>query len=250
MVKRGAATVIGDASQHKVIQARFRAPFYENNDPHAWFEARMAFTLSAATWSAVGHVIGLGDRHSVNILVDTSSGDCVHVDFDCIFDKGLLLPRPEVVPFRLTPNMLDAFGPIGAEGAFTGGLTAAMTTLRDNRELLLSVLEPFLKDPIIEWKRHRSEQKGISGKAGTSDSEKRAMKRSITIIQGRLNGVYNLRNPNHRKIHRTDGHAADQDEELTHILPLSVEGQVHKMIAEATSKENLVQTYIGWMPWL
>ena len=108
----------------------------------------------------------------------------------------------------------------------------------------------FLKDPIIEWKRHRSEQKGISGKAGTSDSEKRAMKRSITIIQGRLNGVYNLRNPNHRKIHRTDGHAADQDEELTHILPLSVEGQVHKMIAEATSKENLVQTYIGWMPWL
>ena len=219
-------------------------------DPHAWFEARMAFTLSAATWSAVGHVIGLGDRHSENILVDTSSGDCVHVDFDCIFDKGLLLPRPEVVPFRLTPNMLDAFGPIGAEGAFTGGLTAAMTTLRDNRELLLSVLEPFLKDPIIEWKRHRSEQKGISGKAGTSDSEKRAMKRSITIIQGRLNGVYNLRNPNHRKIHRTDGHAADQDEELTHILPLSVEGQVHKMIAEATSKENLVQTYIGWMPWL
>ena len=51
-------------------------------DPHSWFEARMAFTLSAATWSAVGHVIGLGDRHSENILVDTSSGDCVHVDFD------------------------------------------------------------------------------------------------------------------------------------------------------------------------
>jgi len=51
-------------------------------DPHSWFEARTAFTLSAATWSAVGHVIGLGDRHSENILIDTSSGDCVHVDFD------------------------------------------------------------------------------------------------------------------------------------------------------------------------
>ena len=51
-------------------------------DPHAWFEARTAFTLSAAAWSAVGHVIGLGDRHSENILVDTKSGDCVHVDFD------------------------------------------------------------------------------------------------------------------------------------------------------------------------
>lgn len=52
------------------------------HDPHAWYEARNRFTLSAAAWSAVGHVIGLGDRHSENILVDTSSGECVHVDFD------------------------------------------------------------------------------------------------------------------------------------------------------------------------
>lgn len=52
------------------------------HDPHAWFEARTAFTLSAAAWSAVGHVIGLGDRHSENILIDTSCGDVVHVDFD------------------------------------------------------------------------------------------------------------------------------------------------------------------------
>ena len=51
-------------------------------DPHAWYEARSTFTLSAAAWSGVGHVIGLGDRHSENILIDTTSGECVHVDFD------------------------------------------------------------------------------------------------------------------------------------------------------------------------
>ena len=56
-------------------------------DPHQWYEARTLFTLSAAAWSAVGHVIGLGDRHSENILVDTTRGELVHVDFDCIFDK-------------------------------------------------------------------------------------------------------------------------------------------------------------------
>jgi serine/threonine-protein kinase ATR len=56
-------------------------------NPHAWYEARTQFTLSAAAWSAVGHVIGLGDRHSENILVDTTCGELVHVDFDCIFDK-------------------------------------------------------------------------------------------------------------------------------------------------------------------
>ena len=31
-------------------------------DPHKWFEARTRFALSAASWAAVGHVIGLGDR--------------------------------------------------------------------------------------------------------------------------------------------------------------------------------------------
>jgi serine/threonine-protein kinase ATR len=51
-------------------------------DPHAWYEARTIFTLSAAIWSGVGHVIGLGDRHSENILLDTTNGECVHVDFD------------------------------------------------------------------------------------------------------------------------------------------------------------------------
>ena len=57
--------------------------FIQNfQDPHSWFEARTTFTLSTSVWSAVGHVIGLGDRHSENILVDTSSGECVHVDFD------------------------------------------------------------------------------------------------------------------------------------------------------------------------
>lgn len=166
-----------------------------------------------------------------------------------IFDKALLLPRPEVVPFRLSPNMLDAFGPTGAEGAFTGGMISAMGTLRDNRDILLSVLEPFLKDPIIDWKKHRSQQKqGVTGAAGTSTSEVAKAKRHIKTIQGRLNGVYNLVNPNYSKVPRHDAH--EQDDDMTHLLPLSVEGQVHKMITEATNNENLVQTYIGWMPWL
>jgi serine/threonine-protein kinase ATR len=64
-----------------------------------------------------------------------------------------------VVPFRLTQNMLDAFGPAGADGIYSGSLQAAMSTLRDNRDTLLSVLEPFLKDPgksfekCIEWNK-------------------------------------------------------------------------------------------------
>jgi hypothetical protein len=51
-------------------------------DPAAWLACRLTFTRSAAVWSMVGHVIGLGDRHGENLLLDRHTGECVHVDFD------------------------------------------------------------------------------------------------------------------------------------------------------------------------
>ena len=35
----------------------------------------------------VGYILGLGDRHGENILFDATCGDCVHVDFNCLFKK-------------------------------------------------------------------------------------------------------------------------------------------------------------------
>ncbi|EIE22187.1 kinase-like protein [Coccomyxa subellipsoidea C-169] len=88
------------------------------SEPAAWHNARLAFTRTNAVWSMVGHIVGLGDRHGENILIDASSGDVVHVDFSCLFDRGLILEVPEMVPFRLTQNLIDGFGVSGYEGVF------------------------------------------------------------------------------------------------------------------------------------
>lgn len=37
--------------------------------------------------SVVGYILGLGDRHGENILIDSTVGDCLHVDFNCLFNK-------------------------------------------------------------------------------------------------------------------------------------------------------------------
>lgn len=58
----------------------------------------------------------LGDRHGENILLDETNGDTAHVDFNCLFDKGLTFDKPEMVPFRLTHNMIDGLGVSGYEG--------------------------------------------------------------------------------------------------------------------------------------
>ena len=119
------------------------------SDATAWHGARTNYVKSVAVMSMVGYIIGLGDRHLENILMDTCTGEVVHCDFACLFNKGELLTIPEVVPFRLTHNMIDAMGPTGCEGHFRKTCEATMRVMRDHREELLSVLKPFVFDPHV-----------------------------------------------------------------------------------------------------
>lgn len=49
-----------------------------------WLDRRTAFTRSLAVMSMVGYILGLGDRHTCNLMLDRHSGEIVHIDFgDC-----------------------------------------------------------------------------------------------------------------------------------------------------------------------
>lgn len=146
--------------------------------------------------------------------------------------------------------MVDAFGPCGYEGTYRGGLTSAMRTLRENKDTLLSVLEPFVNDPIIDWRKLRAQQRmKNSGRKVEENKDTGEGKHFIEVIDSRLRGCYNLGNPNLKRFPRKDAVTRYKDES-SDILPLSIEGQVDRMIKEATSQENLVQLYVGWMPWI
>jgi ataxia telangiectasia mutated family protein len=88
--------------------------------PAAWFERRLAYSRSLAASSMVGFVLGLGDRHGSNILIDQRSAELVHIDLGIAFDQGALLKTPECVPFRLTRDLEDALGVTGVEGVMRG----------------------------------------------------------------------------------------------------------------------------------
>jgi len=274
-----------DLLQQHNYQPCFHRWFLEEfPDPTAWQAARNHFTRSAAVWSAVGHVVGLGDRHIENILMDVTNGECVHVDFDCLFDKGLGLGRPEIVPFRLTCSMVDAMGVSGVEGSYRRALEIVLGVLRDNRDALLSVLEPFLHDPTVAWSRSGRAQRNllmaqsnaggagatststVDGKSGVTttvrqnniagETENKEAKEMLRKIGERLNGVYNLQHPHRDKFARAAvlrkeviparGIGAAKEE----MLPVSVEGQAQRLIEEATAPENLMQMFVGWQPWI
>ncbi|ELR24308.1 serine-protein kinase ATR family protein [Acanthamoeba castellanii str. Neff] len=191
-------------------------------DPTTWFEARLAYARAIAVMSMVGYLVGLGDRHGENILFDSTTGECVHVDFNCLFWRGLTFEKPEKVPFRLTPNMTDALGLTKHEGVYRSVCELTLRVLRDNKDTLMSVLETFIYDPLVEWtaKGHRSTS------AATGETNNESAVQTVADIERRLKG-----------------------QEKSYVT-LSVEGQVHTQINEAISQDNLSRMYIGWAPWM
>lgn len=80
--------------------------------PAKWFERRLAYTRSVAVSSIVGYIVGLGDRHSHNILIDQQTADVIHIDLGVAFEQGKLLKTPETVPFRLTRDIVAGYAPL------------------------------------------------------------------------------------------------------------------------------------------
>lgn len=56
-------------------------------NPSEWFRMRLYYARSVATTSIVGHMIGLGDRHLSNILLDKENGEVVHIDLGIAFEQ-------------------------------------------------------------------------------------------------------------------------------------------------------------------
>lgn len=81
----------------------------------AWWRITGRFARSTAVMSLIGYIIGLGDRHLDNVLVDLQTGEIVHIDYNICFEKGKQLRVPETVTFRMTPNIQSALGPTGVE---------------------------------------------------------------------------------------------------------------------------------------
>ncbi len=66
----------------------------------SWWAKQRAYTASLAVSSMVGYLVGLGDRHLDNMMLDLQTGEVVHIDFNVCFERGLKLRVPELVPFR------------------------------------------------------------------------------------------------------------------------------------------------------
>lgn len=86
-----------------------------------------------------------------------SNGVCISKQTYCFlrtgiaFEQSKCLPTPENVPFRLTRDMVAAFGVSGVDGIFRKACEDTMEVLRLNKTIIVTILEVLLHDPLYAW---------------------------------------------------------------------------------------------------
>lgn len=225
---------------HPVMRFFFLERFL---DPDEWFEKRLAYTRTTAAISILGHVLGLGDRHLHNILLDEQTGEVVHIDLGVAFEAGRALPIPEVVPFRLTRDIVDGMGINKTEGVFRRCCEFTLEALREERESIMTLLNVLRYDPLYSWTvsplRAKRMQESDFG-ASSRDHSRAPSRAPDDGIDGRDVGP-----------RKDENEVGEAERALTVVekklsKALSTTATVSELIQQATDERNLAVLFSGW----
>ncbi|KAI9091315.1 armadillo-type protein [Phlyctochytrium arcticum] len=253
------------ALENTTGQDLYKVLWLKSKNSEVWLDRRTNYTRSLAVMSMVGYILGLGDRHPSNLMLDRFTGKVIHIDFGDCFEVAMHREKfPEKIPFRLTRMLINAMEVSGIEGNFRITCEHVMSVLRENKDSLMAVLEAFVYDPLINWRL-------LSTASPKPDSKPM---RQTKLENDLLDEPVPTRNfPASRKLQRNENDLiANEDDQVgkpealnTRALSvinrvsnkltgkdfkaqqtLDVRNQVHRLILQATSLENLCQCYIGW----
>ena len=229
-----------------------------------WFDRRTNYTRSLAVMSMVGYILGLGDRHPSNLMLDRLSGKILHIDFGDCFEVAMTREKfPEKIPFRLTRMLINAMEVTGIEGTYRSTCESVMSVLHRNKDSVMAVLEAFVYDPLLNWRlvdsvgRPTRSNTNVGTISGAS-SQDQDVTNSLSMNVGKKGmsspeTIGDDSQPEVAKnkkaitiINRVKDKLMGTDFNLDEKL--SVEEQVNLLIQQATDNENLCQCYIGWCP--
>ncbi|KAA8491164.1 Target of rapamycin [Porphyridium purpureum] len=130
-----------------------RVLWLKSRSAEIWLDRRTNYIRSLATMSMVGYILGLGDRHPSNLMLERVTGKILHIDFGDCWEVAMHREKyPERVPFRLTRMLVNALEICGVEGYFRHTCEEVMGLLRREKASLMAMLEAFIHDPLINWR--------------------------------------------------------------------------------------------------
>ena len=127
--------------------------WHKSKDCESWFIRTTNYSRSLAVMSIVGYILGLGDRHLNNILMNRETGKIVHIDLSDCFEIAMKRDKfPEKVPFRLTRMLVRALGITEVEGNFRITCEKTLFMLKYNRDSLIAILSALVHNPLISFR--------------------------------------------------------------------------------------------------
>ena len=81
-MRRDSVWVWAGEDLHSVLWLKSRSS-------EVWLDRRTTYTRSTAVLSMVGYLLGLGDRHPSNLMLDRYSGKLLHIDFGDCFEASM-----------------------------------------------------------------------------------------------------------------------------------------------------------------
>ncbi|KAL7268146.1 phosphatidylinositol kinase-related protein kinase tor1 [Rhizina undulata] len=248
--------VFGYALDNTTGQDLYRVLWLKSKSSEAWLDRRTNYTRSLGVMSMVGYILGLGDRHPSNLMLDRITGKVIHIDFGDCFEVAMHREKyPEKVPFRLTRMLTYAMEVSNIEGSFRTTCEAVMRVLRENKESLMAVLEAFMHDPLMHWRLGNKESPAADLGPGAPGERRKSMAGLDHADLMRLKSVANGEDHEQRKPEMQNERALQVLERVkakltgTDFKPdeeLEVPNQVARLIDMATNLEYLCQHYIGW----
>ena len=275
------------ALNHTIGLDLYKVLWNRSQNAEDWLDRRINYSHSLAVMSIIGYILGLGDRHPSNIMIERNSGKILHIDFGDCFEVAMKRDEfPEKVPFRLTRMLIKALEIGGIEGTFRITCENVMRVVRENKDSLNVILAAFVHDPLISFrlliplimKQTRNKNKLFCDSDKENNiEEKEEKKKSSKVIEVIMNNNKREENELEKKrmgsderqlyneLEEKDDTESDDLNQIVKIVlervsdklkgtdfnkneELKIYEQVQRLIRQATSHENLSQSYSGWCP--
>ncbi|CDW71353.1 dna-dependent protein kinase catalytic subunit [Stylonychia lemnae] len=245
----------------------------------AFLAIKNQFTKSLATFSIASYLIGIGDRHLENFLIDTSDGEILGIDFGIAFGSGIQLGIPELMPFRLTQQIEGVIAPHPLEGVYKQTMVHALNALKHRKSLIMDTCEIFVKEPLLDWvkdakQRQKNGENNDNGMVDSLISEYEEElqelawypRKKIEVMKDKLNGLNpvrimakELQDSKHEKkpyfkviLNAIKG----QESSIRYKLLaqnrryLEVDEFIDCLIEQSRDPNILGRTWIGWSPYV
>lgn len=237
------------------------------NSPEAFLSLRSHFVSSHALLCVSHWILGIGDRHLSNFMINMETGGMIGIDFGHAFGSATqFLPVPELMPFRLTQQFVNLMQPLKESGLIQSVMVHSLRAYSAEPDLLLNTMDVFVKEPSLDWKNFEMKQLKKGG-TWTEDVNTKEINwyplQKVNFARRKLEGANPAAITSEELKLGFEKDAAfsgmqsvalgTKEHNIRARLPaagLSVEKQVDCLLDQAMDPNVLGRVWVGWEPWV